>query len=123
MAGAVVCWLAGFDILYACQDYAFDVGQGLFSVPAKVGVRRALLIARGCHLACVGFLVALGATTPELGTLYFIGVAVAAVLMAVEHAVVTPTDLSRLTLAFFTLNGVIGLILGGLGVADVLLRR
>ena len=122
MAAAVVFWLAGFDILYAAQDYAFDVAHRLFSIPAKIGVARALWVARAAHVVCVGLLVALGLTTPELHGLYFTGVAVAAALMVVEHSIVTPTDLSRLTLAFFTLNGIIGVVVGTLGVLDVLFR-
>jgi 4-hydroxybenzoate polyprenyltransferase len=122
MAAAVLLWTAGFDIIYACQDYDFDVKNGLFSVPAKLGVARALWVARLTHLACVGFLVLLGLRTPELGTLYCIGVAAAVALLAVEHLLVKPNDLSKVGLAFFTINGVISLVLGTLGVLDILLR-
>ncbi len=123
MAGAVVLWLAGFDILYACQDYAFDTANGLFSVPAQIGIGPALWVARATHVGCVLILVGLWRTTPELGPFFAIGVGLTVVLMTVEHAVVKPTDLSRINLAFFTLNGIIGLALGTLGVVDVLLRR
>ena len=123
MAGAVVLWTAGFDILYACQDYVFDVENGLFSVPAKIGIGPALWASRATHLCCVGFLVALAANTPELGILFGIGVGIAMVLLVIEHSLVKSTDLSRLNLAFFTLNGVISLILGGLGIVDVLLHH
>jgi 4-hydroxybenzoate polyprenyltransferase len=123
MAGAVVLWTAGFDILYGCQDYAFDVEHGLFSVPAKIGIGPALWVSRATHVLCVGFLIALAATTPELGMLFWIGVGIAAVLLVIEHSLVKPADLSRLNLAFFTLNGIISLILGGLGVVDVLVHR
>jgi 4-hydroxybenzoate polyprenyltransferase len=123
MAGAVILWTAGFDILYACQDYQFDVEHGLFSVPAKIGIAPALWVSRATHLVCVGFLVALAVMTPELGVLFGIGVGIAVVLLAIEHSLVKPTDLSRLNLAFFTLNGVISLILGGLGVVDVWAHR
>jgi 4-hydroxybenzoate polyprenyltransferase len=122
MAGAVVLWLAGFDILYACQDYAFDTANGLFSVPARIGIGPALWVARAVHLGCVGMLVGLWRTTPELGPLFAVGIGLTVVLMAVEHSVVKPTDLSRINLAFFTLNGIIGLVLGTLGVIDVLTR-
>jgi 4-hydroxybenzoate polyprenyltransferase len=123
MAGAVVLWLAGFDILYACQDVAFDRAAGLFSVPAKIGVGPALWVARAVHLGCVGMLLALWHATPELGVLFAVGIGLTVALMAVEHAVVRPTDLSRINLAFFTLNGIIGLLLGTLGAIDVLTRR
>jgi 4-hydroxybenzoate polyprenyltransferase len=120
MAGAVILWLAGFDILYACQDFDFDRSHGLHSVPARIGIARAMLVARLTHLACIGCLIGLALTTPELHGLFIAGIAVTAGLMTVEHLIVTPTDLSRLTLAFFTLNGIIGLLLGTLGVIDIL---
>jgi 4-hydroxybenzoate polyprenyltransferase len=123
MASAVMLWTAGFDILYACQDYAFDVEHHLFSVPAKVGVGPALWVSRGTHLLSVGFLLWLEMTTPELGILFAIGIALACVLLIFEHSLVKPTDLSKLNMAFFTLNGVISLILGGLGVVDILLHH
>ena len=123
MAAAVVLWLAGFDILYACQDVAFDRSAGLFSVPAKIGIGPALWVARGVHVGCVAMLVGLWWTTPELGVGFAVGIGLTVVLMSVEHAVVKPTDLSRITLAFFTLNGIIGLALGTLGVVDVIARR
>jgi 4-hydroxybenzoate polyprenyltransferase len=119
MAAAVLLWTAGFDILYACQDYAFDVQNHLFSVPAKIGIGPALWVARASHLAAIGLIATLGYTTPELGTFFAIGTVLAAVLLLVEHSVVKPNDLSRLTLAFFTINGVISLVLGGLGIVDV----
>ena len=122
MAGAVVLWLAGFDILYACQDVAFDRSAGLHSVPARLGIGPALWVARAVHVGCLAMLVCLWATTPELGVAFAIGIGLTAALMAVEHAVVKPNDLSRMTLAFFVLNGVIGLTLGTLGVIDVALH-
>jgi 4-hydroxybenzoate polyprenyltransferase len=120
MAAAVVLWLAGFDILYACQDFAFDRSHGLHSVPARIGIAPAMRVARFTHVCCIGCLIGLAVTTPELHGLFIAGIAVTAALMVVEHSVVTPTDLSRLTLAFFTLNGIIGLLLGTLGVIDIL---
>ncbi|MGN6726327.1 MAG: UbiA-like polyprenyltransferase [Tepidisphaeraceae bacterium] len=122
MAGAVLLWTAGFDILYACQDYESDLQTGIHSVPARVGIPKALWIARFSHLACVGFLIALGLVSPMLGTVYFIAVAIVGVLMTVEHLLVTPTDLSKLNLAFFTLNGIISLLVGACGIGDVLLH-
>lgn len=118
MAAAVVCWTAGFDIIYACQDYDSDRATGVFSVPARLGIGRALWIARLTHLACVAMLVALGWSSPQLGLLYWIGVAVATALLLVQHLLVRPTDLSKVGLAFFTVNGVISLLLGTLGVVD-----
>jgi 4-hydroxybenzoate polyprenyltransferase len=121
MCGAVLLWTAGFDILYACQDYASDVATGVFSVPAKVGIPAALWIARLTHLACLGLLVWLSQSSSLFGPLFYTAVAIAAVLLVVEHALVKPNDLSKLGLAFFTVNGVISVIIGTLGVLDVLL--
>jgi 4-hydroxybenzoate polyprenyltransferase len=123
MAAAVLLWTAGFDIIYACQDYTFDMAHGLFSVPAKLGIARALWVARLTHVACVAFLVLLGVTTPELAMLYWIGVAIAVGLLVVEHSLVKADDLSKVSLAFFTVNGVISLLIGCLGVTDVLMHR
>ena len=120
MAGAVLCWTAGFDIIYACQDYTSDLETGVVSVPAKVGIARALWIARLTHIVSAALLIVLGWVSFELSTLYFVGVACAIALLIIEHAVVKPTDLSRVNLAFFTLNGIISLLLGTLGILDVL---
>ena len=119
MAAAVLCWTAGFDIIYACQDYRSDVECGVFSVPARIGIGPALWVSRLTHVACVAMLVMLGVSTPELSTLYFIGVGAAILLLVVEHTLVKPDDLSKVNLAFFTVNGIISLLLGTLGTVDV----
>jgi 4-hydroxybenzoate polyprenyltransferase len=119
MAAAVLCWTAGFDIIYACQDYDSDRETGVFSVPAKLGIARALWVARLTHALSVAMLVALGFSSPYLGTLYWIGVGAVMLLLIVEHSVVKPSDLSKVGLAFFTINGVISLLLGTLGIVDV----
>jgi 4-hydroxybenzoate polyprenyltransferase len=95
------------------------VRHGIFSVPAKIGIGPALWVARITHLVCLVMLVQLGRSTPLLGTLYFIGVGLAGVLLIVEHALVKPNDLSKVGLAFFTMNGIISLALGVLGIVDV----
>lgn len=123
MAAAVLLWTAGFDIIYACQDYEVDVRCGLHSVPSKLGIGRALWISRFTHAASLGAMIMLGFSTNQLGTLYFIGVGLAAGLLVVEHRLVRENDLSKVGLAFFTTNGVISLAIGTLGVLDVLLRR
>jgi 4-hydroxybenzoate polyprenyltransferase len=119
MAAAVLCWTAGFDIIYACQDYESDRATGVFSVPSRLGIAQALSVARLTHVACVAMLVALGMSSASLGTLYWIGVTIATALLLIEHSLVKPTDLSKVGLAFFTINGVISLLLGALGIADV----
>ena len=120
MGAAVLCWTAGFDILYATQDYDHDVRTSTFSIPAKVGIARALWVARLTHVACVGLLVLLGVASPSLDLLWFVAVALVSVVFIVEHSIVRPDDLSRLNLAFFTLNGFVSLTLGTLGIIDAL---
>lgn len=119
MAAAVLAWTAGFDILYATQDYASDLATGVHSVPSRLGLRNALLLARLTHAAAATFLLLLGHLTPAFGPLYYTGAAVAVLLLVVEHSLVSPTDLSKLNLAFFTLNGVISLLLATCGILDV----
>ena len=122
MFGAVLLWTAGFDIIYACQDLQSDLECGVFSVPAKVGIANALWISRATHVACVAMLIGLGLSTPALGILYWIGVCIAIALLISEHLLVKPHDLSKVNIAFFTLNGIISLLLGTLGILDVLRR-
>jgi 4-hydroxybenzoate polyprenyltransferase len=121
MAVAVTTWTAGFDIIYACQDYASDVATGVHSVPAKFGVARALWIARLTHFVCIAALIALGWFSPQLNALYFLGVVVASALLVIEHGIVRADDLSKVGLAFFTINGVISVIVGIVGIIDVLI--
>ncbi len=122
LLGAVTFWIAGFDVIYACQDADFDRQAGLHSLPSRIGIGPSLWTARAFHVVTVAALVAVGLTA-ELGTLYFVGVAIVAALLVVENALVRPGDLSKVNLAFFTVNGVVGVVLGGLGVLDVLLQR
>lgn len=119
MAAAVLLWTAGFDIIYACQDYQSDLETGVISVPVKFGIAGALWIARLTHVCCFAAMVALGLYSAPLSTLYFIGVAVAGILMIVEHALVKPHDLSKVGLAFFTINGIISALIGALGIIDL----
>ncbi len=120
MTGVVLLWTAGFDIIYACQDYASDVATGVFSVPAKVGIANALWIARLTHFMCIGLLIALSQSTPLFGPVFYAAVGIAVLLLVVEHSIVKPNDLSKVGLAFFTINGVISVVIGLLGIADVL---
>jgi 4-hydroxybenzoate polyprenyltransferase len=123
MFAAVLLWTAGFDIIYACQDFTSDLQTGVFSIPSKIGIARALWIARFTHLASFAAMILLGLYSSQLHTLYFLGVAAAGVLLIVEHSLVKPSDLSKVGLAFFTMNGIISVLLGGLGIADVLLHQ
>jgi 4-hydroxybenzoate polyprenyltransferase len=105
---AVLFWVAGFDILYACQDVDFDRKAKLFSVPAQLGVRASLRVAMLCHAATVGLLLALyWAAAPHLGVIYLIGVTAVAALLIYEHWLVRPDDLSRVNRAFFQVNAVV----------------
>jgi len=107
LGGAVLFWVAGFDILYACQDVDFDRKARLRSVPAALGVPAALRLAAVCHAVMLGLLVVLAAVAPELHRTYLVGVGVIAVLLVYEHALVRPDDLSRVNRAFFQVNAVI----------------
>ncbi len=119
MAGAVLLWTAGFDIIYACQDYQSDLETGVISVPAKLGIGKALFVARFTHVLCFAAMVMLGVHSQPLATLYFIGVGIAGALMVIEHSLVSSTDLSKVGLAFFTINGIISVLIGVLGIIDI----
>ncbi len=107
---ALTVWIAGFDLIYACQDVEFDRAEGLHSVPARFGVAAALRVAKVCHVLTVAAFALLGVLM-GLGVLYWAGVALVAGLLVYEHSLVSPTDLSRLDVAFFNVNGYIAVIL------------
>ena len=117
---AVLLWTAGFDIIYACQDCDFDRRHGLYSIPSKFGVRRALWMSSALHALMV--VVLLGVTLlTDLGALYLTGVGVVVMILIYEHTIVKPNDLSRVNLAFFTLNGMVSLVLMALSVVDLMM--
>jgi 4-hydroxybenzoate polyprenyltransferase len=116
---AVTTWVAGFDIIYACQDAAFDACHGLHSIPARLGVPRALKLSRWLHTGTMLALAALPLAVPELGGIYWFAVAAVAALLVWEHSLVRPDDLSRVNQAFFSANALIGLILLGAIGADL----
>jgi 4-hydroxybenzoate polyprenyltransferase len=117
---AVLFWVSGFDVIYACQDVEFDRKYGLYSLPRRLGVRNALRVAALSHLLMIVCLVGLGLSVP-LGKVYFGGVAGIAALLVYEHALVRPDDLSRVNVAFFQVNIVISLGLLAVGVIDLLI--
>jgi 4-hydroxybenzoate polyprenyltransferase len=117
---AVMTWSGGFDILYALPDIEFDRSQGLHSIPAALGVPRAIAVSRALHVVTVAAL-ALTVWAVGAGTLAWVGVAVAAALLAYEHSLVTSHDLSKLDAAFFTMNGVISMAFFACVLADRLL--
>jgi 4-hydroxybenzoate polyprenyltransferase len=108
LAAAVMMWVAGFDVLYALQDVAFDRAQGLYSIPAAIGVPRALTFSRVLHAGAVAALAVVGAAI-DAAWPWWIGVAVVALLLLYEHSLVRPNDLTRLDAAFFTVNGIISI--------------
>jgi 4-hydroxybenzoate polyprenyltransferase len=107
---AVLFWVAGFDVLYACQDVDVDRRLRLHSIPAKLGVPAALRLAMACHAVTAGLLVALYfVASPPLGVVYLVGIAGVIALLLYEHSLVRPDDLSRVNAAFFQVNGVISI--------------
>ncbi|MCE9546345.1 MAG: putative 4-hydroxybenzoate polyprenyltransferase [Planctomycetia bacterium] len=120
LGGAVLFWVAGFDIIYACQDAEFDRGQRLRSVPARLGVPVALRIAAACHAGTVAMLALLPLVFPYFGWIYWLGVAVIAGLLIYEHWIVRPDDLTRVNVAFFHVNAVISLGLLLVATADLM---
>jgi 4-hydroxybenzoate polyprenyltransferase len=120
LMAAATLWIAGFDIIYACQDIDVDRAQGWFSLPARIGPGPALWITRACHAGTVVLLLWLGHLA-GLGWVYVTGVAAVALLLVIENSLVHPGDYTRVNLAFFTVNGVVSIGLGTLAVIDVLL--
>lgn len=109
LAGAITCWVGGFDVLYALQDEDFDRGHGIRSIVVSLGRARAIWVARLLHGLTVALLVWYGSGT-AFGWIYYAGVAAAALLLLWEHRLVKPDDLSKLDAAFFTMNGVMSIV-------------
>lgn len=122
LGAAVMFWIAGADILYACEDFEFDRSKRLHSVPAAVGIRKALAISILCHIVAMGALVTVGVVA-HLGLYYYGAVGAIAALLVYEHAIVKPDDLRRVNQAFFHVNAVVsGVILAG-SLLDLFLKR
>jgi 4-hydroxybenzoate polyprenyltransferase len=122
LTAAVMFWTAGFDVIYACQDYEFDLAEHLFSIPKHFGIKHALLIARAFHFAmilCLGALVSVF----NLGVLSWIGILAVLALLIYEHGLVRPDDLSRINAAFFTVNGYVSVLFFAFWAADILIHR
>jgi 4-hydroxybenzoate polyprenyltransferase len=122
LTAAVTFWVAGFDILYACQDLQFDRDAGLHSIPRHLGIPRALYVARSFHGIMLLLLIAL-IPAFALGTLAIAGVIAVTILLLYEHSLVKPNDLSKLNAAFFTMNGIISVVFAAFIAADILLRK
>ena len=119
LLGIVTFWIGGFDIIYACQDIEIDRRDGLYSLPASLGPRPALWIARVSHTLVVIGLVLLGLVA-DLGVIYAVGVALVAALLVVENSLVKPGDYGRVNLAFFTINGIVSVVLAAAAIVDIL---
>lgn len=120
LGAAVLLWVSGFDMIYACQDVEFDRRAGLHSVPARLGVAGALRLAALCHLGTVALLLLVPLVFPYFGGIYWAGCAGVAALLAYEHWLVRPDDLSRVNAAFFHVNWVISIGLLLVGACDLL---
>ncbi|MCC7083653.1 MAG: UbiA family prenyltransferase [Pirellulales bacterium] len=119
LGAAVLLWVSGFDMIYACQDADFDRSHELHSVPARLGVAGALRLAAACHAGTVVLLLALPSVYPFFGWIYYTAVAAIAVLLIYEHAIVRPNDLARVNTAFFQVNAVISMGLLVVGAIDL----
>jgi 4-hydroxybenzoate polyprenyltransferase len=122
LTAAVMLWTAGFDIIYSCQDYEFDVEEGLFSYPSRFGIAGSLWISRAFHVTMLGCLLAL-AHVFQLGWVSLAGVAAVAALLVYEHGLVKADDLSRVNAAFFNVNGCVSVLFFLFWAADILLLR
>ena len=121
LGGAVVLWVAGFDVIYACQDVAFDARMRLFSIPARRGVRPALRLAALCHFGMVVLLAILPLVYAHFAAIWLAGVGAIALLLVYEHRLVRPDDLSRVNRAFFHVNAVVSVGLFVVGWIDLVL--
>ena len=119
---SVLSWVAGFDILYSCQDEAFDVKSGLYSIPVRFGLKRSLHIARGLHTLAV-LLMALLGHFMHMDVVYFAGVIFISALLAYEHALVKPDDLTKVNMAFMTMNSIVSIAYFTFTLADLLFLR
>ena len=118
LTAAVTLWTAGFDIIYACQDYAFDVHSGLYSIPKRLGIAGALWVSRVFHVGMLASLIFL-IRSFHLGAVAWLGIAAVAGLLAWEHRLVHADDLSRIDAAFFTMNGYVSVIFFVFWAADI----
>jgi 4-hydroxybenzoate polyprenyltransferase len=122
LTAAVTCWTAGFDVIYACQDYDFDSREALHSIPRRLGLARSLIVARILHFAMIVSLIAL-VESLHLGALAMVGVGAVAALLVYEHSLVKADDFSRVNAAFFTMNGYVSVLFFLFWTADIFLIR
>lgn len=120
MGAANTLWVAGFDIIYGAQDYDFDTANGIHSIPARFGVKNALLISRIFHVGALGCLFLVGMLTPVLGVIYYVGLSIIAVLFVVQHKLVSPNNLKNVKVASYNVNQVISMVFLITGIIDCL---
>ena len=113
-------WVAGFDTIYATQDFEHDRANGIHSIPARWGIKRALSISSSLHIVAVTALVVAGILASELGTLYFVALVMIGMLLVYEHAIVKPDNLKRATIASYNVNEVIGIVFMVFSLVDIL---
>ncbi len=116
---AVGCWVSGFDLLYSLQDIDFDQQEGLHSIPATIGIEQTLTLARKLHLGMFGALFFVYLAAPSLGWLFLLALLVVAALLHYEHELLSPTDLTKIDTAFFTVNGYISITLFVVAAIDI----
>jgi 4-hydroxybenzoate polyprenyltransferase len=117
---SIVFWIAGFDIIYASQDAEYDKNKGLYSIPSYFGVKKGLQLARGFHVLAFIFFASLYFMT-SLSTIYIIGVVISGLIMTYEHRLVSHHDLSKVNVAFFTMNGILSMVMFIFSIGDLLL--
>lgn len=121
MGAANTLWVAGFDIIYGAQDYDFDTKNGINSIPAKFGVKNALLISRGFHVIALGCLVIVGLLTTQLGIIYYVGLFIISILFIVQHSMVSADNLKNVKVASYNVNQVISIVFLVFGLIDCLI--
>ena len=120
LSGAVLCWVAGFDIIYALQDIEVDKRDNLKSMPASLGEKPAMIISQFLHCLCVALLFGVATTEPKFDWLFLIAICMIAALLVYEHLTVKKWGTTKIALTFFMLNGIVSLVLGTAGIIDLL---
>lgn len=121
MGAANTLWVAGFDIIYGVQDYDFDTKNGIHSIPARFGVKNALLISRAFHVLALMFLIIVGILSTELGVIYYVGLTIISGLFILQHKLVSPENLKNVKIASYNINQVISIVFLICGVIDSLI--
>ena len=121
-SGAVICWVSGFDIIYAMQDEDFDKSQNLYSIPTAFGKKRSLRISSLLHILSALFVIMAG-IVGDFGSWYWVGLILFAGMLIYQHMIVKPNDLSRVNLAFMTTNGIASVVFALFVIADMFIKH